>query len=277
MPSPEKISGYQLAEHLLSEGGVEALLRYAGNAETDGLELKAGMCLLPEDRKKGKITVYIEAREPYSKEENFVFLRDACRFSLARDFPARAEKISLEIRKMRKGSPYNAYPDLVANTCFARLESVAQRLAKSTAKADKYYHHLLLRYILSGRADDRLRAAYCACASDWKVEYGHPWEMIEFYRAMLCDDKEQRVTHLKRALDLAAGGDLTLQVIATVILGTLLKEDVTDPAVYAEKVDPVIAQLPTLGAGRIAALREQTTNPQSGLRLAAMVLPFNFR
>ena len=54
MPSPEKISGYQLAEHLLAEGGVEALIRYAGNAETDWLELKAGMCLLPEDKKKGE-------------------------------------------------------------------------------------------------------------------------------------------------------------------------------------------------------------------------------
>ena len=54
MPSPEKISGYQLAEHLLAEGGMEALLRYAGNAETDWLELKAGMCLLPEDKKKGE-------------------------------------------------------------------------------------------------------------------------------------------------------------------------------------------------------------------------------
>ena len=536
-----------------------------GSAVSSLIDLVLRLLPLREDGKKSKITVYIEAREPYSKEENFVFLRDACRFSLARDFPARAEKISLEIRMMRKGSPYNAYPDLVANTCFARgefamerlkrtgwqrtcylnfqsgeigkvfdcfhsgarlpvalwdallreagskenhsivdalldrfgeearlalpvwhgyldnvithlnskaidmrvlerqidwlqrfqpegvrmplrlqlgwltaklaaknhrggvldadektkftelidrlfeedapltcwatlnvavamtnvfdfvsaldfverylakvgipavvgkryyaqllstqgqhlaflgrnaeavscfkcaismfgtlsegrvikgesdqtraylltaamdepvfpddelraivgqyiagnanasveqLESVAQRLAKSTAKADKYYHHLLLRYILSGRADDRLRAAYCACASDWKVEYGHPWEMIEFYRAMLCDDKEQRVTHLKRALDLAAGGDLTLQVIATVILGTLLKEDVTDPDVYTEKVDSVIAQLPTLGVDRIAALREQTTNPQSGLRLAARVLPFNFR
>ena len=53
MPSPEKISGYQLAEHLLTEGGVEALIRYAGNAETDWLELKAGMCLLPEDKKHG--------------------------------------------------------------------------------------------------------------------------------------------------------------------------------------------------------------------------------
>lgn len=51
---PEKISGYDLANHLLSQGGVEALIRYAGNAETDWLELKAGMCLLPEDRKKGE-------------------------------------------------------------------------------------------------------------------------------------------------------------------------------------------------------------------------------
>ena len=50
----EKISGYDLANHLLSQGGVEALIRYAGNAETDWLELKAGMCLLPEDRKKGE-------------------------------------------------------------------------------------------------------------------------------------------------------------------------------------------------------------------------------
>ena len=536
-----------------------------GSAVSSLIDLVLRLLPLREDGKKSKITVYIEAREPYSKDENFVFLRDACRFSLAQDFPARAEKISLEIRKMSKKSPYNAYPDLVANTCFAKgefaverlkrtgwqrtcylnfqsgeigkvldcfhsgarlpaalwdallseagskenhsivdalldrfgeearlaltvwrgyldnviailnskaidlrllerqidwlqrfqpegvrmplrlqlgwltaklaaknhrggvlnadekakfdelidrlfeedapltcwatlnvavamtnvfdfasalefverylakvgipavvgklyyaqllstqgqhlaflgrnveavscfksaismfgtlsegrvindesnqtraylltaamdepvfpddelravvgqyiagnanasieqLESVAQRLAKSTAKADKYRHHLLLRYILSGSADDRLRAAYCACAADWKIEYGHPWEMIEFYRAMLCEEKEQRVFHLKRALELAAGGDLTLQVIATVILGALLAEGAADPAAYTAKVDSVVAQLPVLGADRNAALREQGTNPQPGLRLAAKVLPFNFR
>ncbi len=59
MPSPEKISGYQLAEHLLAEGGVEALIRHAGYAETDWLELKAGMCLLPEDKKKGETEKYL--------------------------------------------------------------------------------------------------------------------------------------------------------------------------------------------------------------------------
>lgn len=50
----DKISGYELAEYLYSKGGVAALVQYAGNAETDWLELKAGMCLLPEDRKKGE-------------------------------------------------------------------------------------------------------------------------------------------------------------------------------------------------------------------------------
>lgn len=536
-----------------------------GSAVSSLIDLVLRLLPLREEGKKSKVTVYIEAREPYSKDENFIFLRDACRFALARDLPARAEMISLEIRKMSKENPYNAYPDLVANTCFAKgefakerlkrtgwqrtcfldfqsseigkvlncfhsgarlpvvlwdallqesgakenhsivdalldrfgeearlalsvwrgyldnvithlnskaidmrvlerqidwlqrfqpegvrmplrlqlgwltaklaaknhrggvldadekvkfaeltdrlfeedapltcwatlnvavamtnvfdfcsalefverylakvgipavvgkryyaqllstqgqhlaflgrnaeaascfksaismfgtlsegrvimgesdqtraylltaamdepafpddelraiagqyiagnasasaeqLESVTQRLAKSTAKADKYHHHLLLRYILSGRADDRLRVAYCACAADWKTEYGHPWEMIEFYRAMLCEDKEQRVHHLKRALDLAAGGDLTLQVIATVILGALLAEGAADSAAYATKADSIIAQLPALGADRIAALREQATNPQSGLRLSERVLSFNFR
>lgn len=536
-----------------------------GSAVSSLIDLVLRLLPLREEGKKSRVTVYIEAREPYSKDENFIFLRDACRFALARDFPARAERISIEIRKMSKENPYNAYPDLVANTCFAKgefakerlkrtgwqrtcflnfesreiekvldcfhsgarlpvmlwdallresgakenhsivdalldrfgeearltlsvwrgyldnviahlnskaidmrllerqidwlqrfqpegvrmplrlqlgwltaklaaknhrggvldadekakfaeltdrlfeedapltcwatlnvavamtnvfdfssalefvehylakvgipavvgkryyaqllstqgqhlaflgrnaeaascfksaismfgtlsegraivgesdqtrayllaaamdepafpddelraitgqyiagnasasveqLESVTQRLAKSTAKADKYHHHLLLRYILSGRADDRLRVAYCACAADWKTEYGHPWEMIEFYRAMLCKDKEQRVNHLKRALELAAGGDLTLQVIATVILGALIAEGAADSAAYTTKVDSIIAQLPALGADRIAALREQATSPQPGLRLAARVLPFNFR
>lgn len=536
-----------------------------GGAVSSLIDLVLRLLPLHEAGRKSKVTVYIEAREPYSKEEHFIFLRDACRFALARDFPARAEKVSLEVRKMSKEHPYNAYPDLVSNTCFAKgefakerlkrtgwqrtcflnfqsgeigkvldcfhsgarlpvalwdallresgakenhsivdalldrfgeearltlsvwrgyldnvithlnskaidmrvlerqidwlqrfqpegarmplrlhlgwltaklaaknhrggvlnvdekvrfaelidrlfdedapltcwatlnvavamtnvfdfssalefverylakvgipavvgkryyaqllstqgqhlaflgrnaeaascfksaismfgtlsegrmivgesdqtraylltaamdepafsddelraiagqyiagnasasaeqLESVTQRLAKSTAKADKYHHHLLLRYILSGRVDERLRAAYCACAADWKTEYGHPWEMIEFYRAMLCEDKEQRVNHLKRALDLAAGGDLTLQVIATVILGALLAEGEADAATYVAKVESVIAQLPAFGPGRIAALREQVTGLQPGFVLAAKVLPFNFR
>lgn len=49
-----KISGYDLAEYLYSKGGVAALVQYAGKAETDWLELKAGMCLQPENKRKNE-------------------------------------------------------------------------------------------------------------------------------------------------------------------------------------------------------------------------------
>ena len=48
------ISGYDLAAHLLDRGGVADLLRAARGGETDWLELKAGMCLLPVDEQEGK-------------------------------------------------------------------------------------------------------------------------------------------------------------------------------------------------------------------------------
>ena len=51
-----KKNGYDLACHVLrhEHGGVEELLRLAGNDESCWLEMKAGMELLPEDRDKGE-------------------------------------------------------------------------------------------------------------------------------------------------------------------------------------------------------------------------------
>lgn len=53
-PTATEISGYDLAVHLLSKGGVNALLEYAGHEEKDWLELKRGMGLSDEDLKKGE-------------------------------------------------------------------------------------------------------------------------------------------------------------------------------------------------------------------------------
>ena len=142
----------------------------------------------------------------------------------------------------------------------------------------KYAHAILLRYLVTLPEDDPVRKAYVARRSDWKDSAdGHPWEMIAFYRAMLCAVKPSRIRYLKQAFALADQGGPTLQIIATVILGALLAEGEADAAVYAAKVESVIAQLPSLGADRSAALREQASNPQSGLALATKVLPFNFR
>ena len=52
----KNISGYDLALRVLSHerGGVEALLSLSGGGEICWLELKAGMGLLPEDKKQGQ-------------------------------------------------------------------------------------------------------------------------------------------------------------------------------------------------------------------------------
>lgn len=143
----------------------------------------------------------------------------------------------------------------------------------------KYAHAILLRYLVTQPEDDPVRLTYLAKSSDWKwSEDGHPWELIAFYRAILLGQ-----THpdyklwLRRGYELAKSGGPTLELIACVILGALLIEGETDAATYAAKVESVIAQLPALGADRIAALREQVTDPQPGLSLVAKVLPFNFR
>lgn len=142
----------------------------------------------------------------------------------------------------------------------------------------KYAHAILLRYLVTLPEDDPVRRAYLAKMSEWKwCEDGHPWELIAFYRAMLCADKSSRIRHLRQAYALADQGGPTLQIISTVILGALLAEGEADAAAYAEKFEAVIAQLPALGDSRIAALREQAANPQPGLLLATKVLPFNFR
>ena len=54
--SEKQLNGYDFASYILNhpQGGVEALLHLSGNGESSWLELKAGMCLLPEDEKRGE-------------------------------------------------------------------------------------------------------------------------------------------------------------------------------------------------------------------------------
>ena len=142
----------------------------------------------------------------------------------------------------------------------------------------KYAHTIFLRYLMTLPEDDPVRTAYVASLPDWKDGTdGHPWEMIAFYRAFLCSDKELRVRYLKQAFALAEQGGPTLQVIAMVILGALLAEGEVEASTYAAKVESVIVQLPALGIARIIVLREQTRGLQPGILLAEKVLPFNFR
>lgn len=153
----------------------------------------------------------------------------------------------------------------------------ARDLARTTKPALKYAAHLLVRYIVSGRAPEGMREEYLKYRMNWGFADGHPWELTDFYRALLCDDKTVRVKLLKRALTSADVGDVTLQAIACVIRAALLAEGEYTREEYLAKAEWVIGRLPALGKERIAALRGQPDNPRPPLELAKILLPFNFR
>ena len=157
------------------------------------------------------------------------------------------------------------------------LDVVARQLSVTDNPADKYRQHILLRYVLSGKAPVSLKSSILSQKTQWKTGHGHPWEMIEFYRGLLFNDPAERMAHLKKARELCEGNDATLHVIEAVILGTILLEDTAVQPQYQSLVEQCAVELPDLGTTRIAALRNQPQKRLPALELAAIVLPFNFR
>ena len=155
---------------------------------------------------------------------------------------------------------------------------IASRLATSMEDKDKYHHHILLRYLTQSKNMDATKA-YLEAKSNWKIGEGHPWEMIEFYRALLVDDDGERKKHFDNAFQIAQNeGGATLQVIASVILGgeRYYNHDMDGKKLQA-CIESALSAVPSLGQKRINALKQQVTNPIPPLELAKIVLPFNFR
>ena len=153
----------------------------------------------------------------------------------------------------------------------------ARQLAADDSPENKYRHHILLRLIHSGKAAPEVKDAYLAEKANWAFsEDGHPWEMIAFYRALLLDDRAERIEWLQKAFALTAGADATLHVIGAVILGALLLDDESVTDGYCALVERCAGELPALGS-RLDVLREQPRLKRPPLELAKLVLPFNFR
>lgn len=193
------------------------------------------------------------------------------------------------------GSPAEAIPTLAyyllgdAHAPVERLAEETARLAKVSSEsfADKFRHHIVLRYVVSAGLEDPLRRAYRACWREgaWSEPgEGHPWELVEFYRALLLQpDTPERRARFERAWEIAVreGGD-TIMVIAAVIAGAALKERGMDVELWQERLAEACRQVSHIhalwGNGRFQALVDQT--PEGGLSaldLARKVLPFNFR
>lgn len=155
------------------------------------------------------------------------------------------------------------------------LADAILRLSISDSDKEKYAHHILLRY-LAAHGSDTEKQVYLSTEKEWKTGSGHPWEMIEFYRAMLLGSSQKKMEHLQNAYAIAMEGEGTLHVIAAVILGSILLMQPEKTDEYCDLVKHCAAEIPALGE-RLEILREHPERKYQPLELAAGVLPFNFR
>lgn len=163
----------------------------------------------------------------------------------------------------------------------ASLTDSAVKLAVARDDSSKYAHHILLRYLVELPTSHPAVQAYLARQDKWQVGNGHPWELIEFYRALLLENAQQRLAHLDQAAELALRDDsgATLKAIAAVIIRARLGlEDHTD---WHERLngllETLVLELPDFGPTRLELLSAKNGQTLPPLELARRVLPFNFR
>ena len=168
-----------------------------------------------------------------------------------------------------------AFQKAAAEFFESSLTDAILHLSISDSDEEKYAHHILLRY-LAAHGSDTEKRVFLSTEKDWKTGKEHPWEMIEFYRAMLLGSSQKKMEHLQNAYAIAMNGEETLHVIAAVILGTILLNQPEKVDEYRDLVEHCATEIPALGT-RLDILREHPKRNYPPLELAARVLPFNFR
>lgn len=157
------------------------------------------------------------------------------------------------------------------------LPETVARLAGSDTDADKYPHHLLLRWLVQ-RPDPSLRAIYLQQRADWQVGEGHPWPLIQLYRGFLLrpdDPAEARKLALEGyALATAREQGPLVRLIGAGCraIAAAWGEPWPDPEIL---LAPIEKALPLAGE-RVAAVRRFLAKPSDPLELLRTVLPFNF-
>ncbi|HEV8078776.1 MAG TPA: hypothetical protein VGP45_10360, partial [Marinobacter sp.] len=78
-----------------------------------------------------------------------------------------------------------------------------RQLARSTSPF-RFEHYLLLRWLVSSPDETKARQDYLACRDEWQVGEGHPWMLINAYRAWLLvdeGDKDNAAGYLQQSLE----------------------------------------------------------------------------
>lgn len=155
-------------------------------------------------------------------------------------------------------------------------EAVA-KLAASVADGDKYSHHLLLRWLVQ-RPDAAIRTAYIEQHPHWHADQGHPWPLIQLYRALLLqpDDAAEARKLAMQGFELATaeGQGSVLHLIGACcrVIAAAWGEPWQDAEAFLGKIEE---SLP-LAQAKVATMRQFIVSPSDPLELLKTVLPFNF-
>lgn len=158
------------------------------------------------------------------------------------------------------------------------LRKAIPSLATSGSPSKRYAHHLLLRWLVRcGHPAEQ--AAYLEHRANWKTGHGHPWPLIQIYRALLLhptDAVAARQLALDAA-DLAFGAE---QGPVVRLIGACCRTIAAGWGKLWPEADTEFDKLDvSLPAARncIATLRTAMAEPISPLDLITKTLPFNFR
>ncbi len=160
------------------------------------------------------------------------------------------------------------------------LNDAVKILAEGKASELKYSHQLLLRYLVF-HGDDKLKDSYLCERGNWENNTGHPWPLIQAYRAIFLYPNEKQVA-LETMLDGAALAFEAEQGPTLHLIGACLRSIAHkwgDPwENSAEILDSLRKDLP-YAHDRIDILQKfiDAPNDTNGREMLKHVLPFNFR
>ena len=193
-------------------------------------------------------------------------------------------------REMRQTQTYRAIalmddPAQDAATVRAAVELVTgslpqtlEKLAGSVSSADKYAHHLALRWLVH-RPDPLMAEVYIARRKAWDTAEGHPWPLIQLYRGMLLHPQNATAAR-ELAMDGALHAFAKDSGPVVDLIGACCRAIAAHWGEPWEMPGPVLdnlAQQLPLAAPRIDLIRGALQTPREPLELLLDVLPFNFR
>ena len=164
---------------------------------------------------------------------------------------------------------------------FGSSPEIAAKFAKENSTADQYKHHLLVRSLFSRNDLGEFKAAYLAEKENWSFLPQHPWQLIEFYRAMLESDTESSYGHMENALAICENeehGGIIYLIGAVLAAAGATKFSGDQKEFLQKKALEFVEKAENMRViGKETAMLREKMKENCGIENILEVLPFNYR